>query len=149
MSLKPSWNECLDKLQEHVRRSRAVTSELLTEVISKACIRFAAHGSTVKAKVHQMAEHGAWADAVLALLELELPHWKLRRLLYDDGEWHCFLSKGLELPLDLDDGTEATHEVLALAILIAFIKARSAVASAAVPQVRAASRDTVCCDNFA
>ena len=149
MSLKPSWNECLDKLQEHVRRSRAVTSELLTEVIAKACIRFAAHGNAVKAKVHQMAEHGAWADAVLALLELELPHWKLRRLLYDDGEWHCFLSKGLELPLDLDDGTEATHEVLALAILIAFIKARSAVASAAVPQVRAASRDTVCCDNFA
>ena len=73
MSLKPSRNECLDKLQEHVRRSRAVTSELLTEVISKACIRFAAQGSTVKAKVHQMAEHGAWADAVLALLELELP----------------------------------------------------------------------------
>jgi hypothetical protein len=96
-----------------------------------------------------MAEHGAWADAVLALLELELPYWKLRRLLYEDGEWHCVLSRRLELPLDLDDGTEATHEVLALAILIAFIKTRSAVASAAVPLVRAAPRDTVCCDNFA
>jgi hypothetical protein len=149
MFSKPSQNEYLDKLQEHVRRSRAVTPELLTEVIAKACIRFAAHGSAVKAKVHQMAEHGAWADAVLALLKLELPHWNLRRLLYDDGEWHCFLSRRLELPLDLDDGTEATHEVLALAILIAFIKARRIVTTAAVPQVRAALRDTVCCDNFA
>ena len=73
MSLKPSRNECLDNLQQHVRRSRAVTPELLTEVIAKACIRFAAHGNAVKAKVHQMAEYGAWTDAVLALLELELP----------------------------------------------------------------------------
>jgi len=149
MSLKPSPNECLDKLQERVRRSRSVTPELLTEVIARACSRFAAHRSAAKARVNQLAEHGAWADAVLALLELELPHWKLRRLLYEDREWHCFLSRQMELPLDLDDGAEATHEVLALAILIAFINARSAVASAAVPQVRAASRDTVCCDNFA
>jgi hypothetical protein len=149
MSLKPSRNEWLDNLQEHVRGSRTVTPELLTEVVAKACIRFVAHGSTAKARVHRLAEHGAWADAVLALLELELPHWKLRRLLYEDGEWHCFLSRRLELPLDLDDGTEATHEVLALAILIAFIEARSVVTTAAVPQVRATPRDTVCCDNFA
>jgi hypothetical protein len=149
MSLKPSRNECLDKLKEHVRRSRAVTPELFTEVIAEACIRFAGHGSAVKAKAHQMAEHGAWADAVLALLELELPHWKLRRLLYEDREWHCFLSRRLEVPLELDDGVEATHELLASAILIAFIEARSVVTTAAVPQVRAAQRDTVCCDNFA
>ena len=73
MSLMPSRDECLDKLQEHVRRSRAVTPELFADVIAKACIRFAAHGNAVKAKVHQMAEYGAWTDAVLALLELELP----------------------------------------------------------------------------
>ena len=149
MSLKPCRNEWLDELQEHVRRSRTVTPELLTEVIAKACIRFAAHGSTAKARVHRLAEQGAWTDAVLALLELELPHWKLRRLLYEDGEWHCFLSRRLEFPLELDDGTEATHEVLALSILIAFTQARSAIASTAVPQVRAAPRETVCCDNFA
>ncbi len=149
MSLKPSRKERLDRLQGHMRRSRAITPELLTEVIAEACIRFAAHGSTAKAGIRQLAEHGAWMDAVLSLLELELPHWRLRRLLYEDGEWHCFLSRRLEIPLELDDGVEATHEVVALAILIAFIKARSVVATAAARQVRAALSDAVCCDNFA
>ena len=149
MSLKPSWKERLDKLQGHMRRSRAITPQLLTEVIAEACIRFAAHGTTAKARIHQLAEHGAWADAVLALLQLELPHWRLRRLLYEDGEWHCFLSRRLEVPLELDDGVEATHEILALAILIAFIEARSVVTTAAFPQVMAAPGHTVCCDNFA
>ena len=149
MFLKPSRNDRLDELQEHVRRSRTVTPELLTEVIAKACIRFAACGSADKARVHRLVEHCAWTDAALALLELDLPHWELRRLLYDDGEWHCFLSRRPAFPLELDDGTEATHEVLALAILVAFIQARSVIASTAVPQVRAAPRDTLCCDNFA
>jgi hypothetical protein len=149
MFLKPSRNDRLDELQEHVRRSRTVTPELLTEVIAKACIRFAACGNADKARVHRLVEHCAWTDAALALLELDLPHWKLRRLLYEDGEWHCFLSRRLDFPLELDDGTEATHEVLALAILVAFIQARSVIASTAVPQVRAAPRGTLCCDNFA
>ena len=149
MFLKPSRNDRLDELQEHVRRSRTVTPELLTELIAKACIRFAACGNADKARVHRLVEHCAWTDAALALLELDLPHWKLRRLLYEDGEWHCFLSRRLDFPLELDDGTEATHEVLALAILVAFIQARSVIASTAVPQVRAAPRDTLCCDNFA
>ena len=149
MSLKPSRNDRLDELQEHVRRSRTVTPELLTELIAKACIRFAACGNADKARVHRLVEHCAWTDAALALLELDLPHWKLRRLLYDDGEWHCFLSRRPAFPLELDDGTEATHEVLALAILVAFIQARSVIASTAVPQVRAAPRGTLCCDNFA
>jgi len=149
MSLKPSRNDRLDELQEHVRRSRTVTPELLTELIAKACIRFAACGNADKARVHRLVEHCAWTDAALALLELDLPHWKLRRLLYEDGEWHCFLSRRLDFPLELDDGTEATHEVLALAILVAFIQARSVIASTAVPQVRAAPRGTLCCDNFA
>ena len=149
MSLKPSCKERLVTLQGHVRRSRAITPELLTEVIAEACIRFAAHGSTTKSRIHQLAEHGAWMDAVLGLLELELPYWRLRRFLYEDGEWHCLLSRRLEIPLELDDGVDATHEVLALAILIAFIKIRGAVTTAAVPQVRAVPRHTVCCDNFA
>ena len=102
MSLKPSRNDRLDELQEHVRRSRTVTPELLTELIAKVCIRFAACGSADKARVHRLVEHCAWTDAALALLELDLPHWELRRLLYDDGEWHCFLSRRPAFPLELE-----------------------------------------------
>ena len=140
----------LEKLQAHVRRLRAVTPELLTEVMAEACIRFAAYGNATKALFNQLVAHGAWTDAVLLLLQFELPQWKVKRILYDDGEWHCLLSKQPQFPLGFDEGAEARHEILQLAMLIAFIKARSAAATAAtsVPQVSVAPSCTVCCDNF-
>ena len=140
----------LEKLQAHVRRSPAITPELLTEVMAEACIRFAAYGNATKALFNQLVAHGAWTDAVLLLLQFELPQWKVKRILYDDGEWHCLLSKQPQFPLGFDEGAEARHEILQLAMLIAFIKARSAVAIAAtsVPQVSAQPSCTVCCDNF-
>jgi len=140
----------LEKLREHHRRAERINPELMREVIAETCMRFSALGSAAEAGFNQLVAYGAWTDAVLLLLQLELPQWKLRRILYEDGEWHCFLSKQPQLPLGFDEGAEATHELLPLAILIAFIKARSAVASRAtsVPQVSAATHDTVCCDNF-
>jgi hypothetical protein len=103
-----------------------------------------------RAAFNQLVTHGAWTDAVLLLLRLELPQWKLRRLIYEDGEWHCLLSRQTEFPLEFDEGAEAAHQVLPLAILIAFIKARDTVASAttSVPRISAPPRCTACCDNF-
>ncbi|SRR5258707_2927020 len=150
MSLELGREERLEKLQMHVRRSRAITPELFTEVMAEACIRFAAHGNATKALFNQLVAHGAWTDAVLLLLQFELPQWKLKRILYDDGEWHCFLSKQPQFPFGYGEGAEARHEVLQLAMLIAFIKARSAVTTAAtsVPQVSVQPSCRVCCDNF-
>jgi hypothetical protein len=76
----------LDKLRALVRRSPAITPELLTEVMLEACIRFAAYGNATKALFNQLVAHGAWADAVLLLLQFELSQWKVKRILYDDGE---------------------------------------------------------------
>ena len=95
------------------------------------------------------------AEAAFALLELELPGWKLRRLVYEDGEWICSLSKHRELPDWLDDTAEARHETLALAIVAAFLEAQSRAADAdqvSVPTVPREPRATdcaLCCDNFA
>jgi hypothetical protein len=58
---------------------------------------------TAKATVARLIELGAFADATFAVLELELPQWKLRRLVYEDGEWHCSLSKHIGLPAHLDE----------------------------------------------
>jgi hypothetical protein len=140
----------LEKLQAQVRRSRAITPELLTEVVAEACMRFAAYGNATEALFDQVVAHGAWTDAVLLLLQFELPRWKLKRILYDGGEWHCFLSKQPEFPLGFDEGVEARHDVLPLAMLLAFITARGAVATLAtsVPQVSVPPSFTVCCDNF-
>jgi hypothetical protein len=50
---------------------------------------------------------------------VELPGWKLRRLVYQDGEWLCSLSKQPNMPEDIDETADAVHEVLPLAILTA------------------------------
>jgi hypothetical protein len=77
----------------------------------------------------------AWADAALALLELELPQWQVRRIAYDDGEWYCALSRERELPDWLDQSIEAQHPDLALALLSAFVDARVQNAEATRPSV--------------
>ena len=154
MLFNPKHDDRLARLEEQLRRAEAVTSELMSDVMAVACVRFGALGSATKVKVDRLIEAGAWTDATLALLELELPQWKLRRLVYEDGEWLCSLSKQPGLPLDYDEVAEASHEILPLAILIALLQARRAAAATmagvnTVPQVRPASGYAVCCDNFA
>ena len=136
----------IELMEARVRDSHAVTSALLTEVIAKAGIRFATNGSGTRTAFNQLAACGAWTDAVLLLLRLGLPQWKLMRLVYEDGEWHCFLSRQPQFPSGFDEGAEAAHEVLPLAVLIAVIQARTTVASAttSVPQVGALPSCTAC-----
>src|SRR6516165_4114755 len=74
------------------------------------------------ARVRRLIEADAWTDAALALIDAALPHWKVTRLAFDDGEWFCRISKHWQLPDWLDDVVEARHEVLALAILSALIE---------------------------
>jgi hypothetical protein len=71
-----------------------------------------------------LIQSAAWTDAALALIDLELPLWQVRRIAYDEGEWHCALSRERELPDWLDQSIEAHHADLALAILCAFVEAQ-------------------------
>src|SRR5262249_34928322 len=82
-----------------VRRS----PHLRLNVISRACFRFHAHRPELKARVACLIDCGAYSDAALALLDMELPHWKLRRLTFDDGAWYCALSKQPGIPAKIDD----------------------------------------------
>ena len=107
-----------------------------------------------ESRIDRLIESGAWTDATLALVELELPQWKLRRLVYEDGEWIVAFPRQPRLPLGLDDLAEASHEILPLAILIALLQGAtrrrwSATGATAVPQVRPVPGYAVCCDNFA
>ena len=154
MLFDPNPEELLGRLEDELRRAETITPELMSDVIGQACVRFAAHRPHVNANVHQLIEVGAWTDATLAMLELELPQWKLRRLVRDDGEWFCSLSKQPELPIGYDEVAEASHEILPLAILLAFVQARRTTAASAkclttVPQVRPVEEHASCCDNFA
>jgi hypothetical protein len=76
------------------------------------------------------------------------------RLVRDDGEWFCSLSRQPELPIGYDETAEATHESLPAAILLAFVQARRATnADAAsktnVPQLHPIMGNAICYDNFA
>jgi hypothetical protein len=126
MSLDLQNQERLGNLERRIHGADAVTSELMSDVIATGCIRLAALGGASKAKLKWLIEAGAWTDAAMALIELELPQWKLRRLVRDDGEWFCSLSRQPELPIGYDETAEATHESLPVAILLAFVQARRA-----------------------
>lgn len=152
----PKFSERLDRLTEQVRSAPALDRELFVGVVADACTRLPQLGKSAKAtRIDRLIDAGAWNEAALALIELELPGWTLRRLVYEDGEWLCSLSEEPRLPLVLDDVADARHEVLPLAILAAFLEARRRVSAAretgspAVPQVRPIADGALCCDNFA
>jgi hypothetical protein len=149
-----SREQRLDALQSHLRRARMITPQLLADVMADTCLCPQAQDPDGKSSVLRLIDSGAFADAALRLLALELPRWKLRRLIQEDGEWHCALSKELGLPAELDDMAEARHESLPLAILSAFVEASRVTLAAtagrptSVPEVLPAPGNIVCCDNF-
>jgi len=155
MSFDLNHEEDLRELQEQIRRAPTITPALMADVIGRACPRLQARQRTAEATVIRLIESGALADAALALLDLELPQWRLRRLIREDDEWHCSLSKHLGLPAELDEMAEANHDSLPLAILSAFVEARrQSLASSeggrkSVPQVGSIRGYAICCDNFA
>jgi hypothetical protein len=146
----------LDRLANQLRLAAGPNPGLISNIIAEACTRLPVLKKAGKtARLDRLIEASAWSDAAMALIELELPAWKLRRLVYEDGEWFCSLSKQPNLPVAFDDTADATHEILPLAILSAFLEARRAISavretsSPTVPQVRPTSGYAICCDNFA
>ncbi|WP_440642149.1 hypothetical protein ACSHT2_14405 [Bradyrhizobium sp. PUT101] len=142
-------------LGDRLRNAQAMTRPLMLDIIGHVCRRIPALGQSGRtARLARLIDAEAWADAALALLELELPMWQVRRIAYDEGEWHCALSRERELPDWLDAAVEARHADLALALLSAFLDVRALavdVSRPSVPSVRPVP-DPLCepvvCDNF-
>ena len=143
-------------LGDQLRDASIVTPEFMAEIISQACRRFPSLGQSARtAHIERLIESGGWTDAALALIELELPQWQVRRLAYDQGEWYCALSRERELPEWLDQSIEGRHADLTLAILSAFVEAQQIAAPSSRTSVPAVTRDNgsvyepMSCDNFA
>ena len=142
-------------LDGRLRRAHAVSPDLLADVVGAVCRRFPPPRPTeTSARIERLIKSGAWTDAALALIDLELPQWQVRRIAYDDGEWHCALSRQRELPEWLDQSVEARHEDLPLALLSAFVEVRRAAPASRssvpdVPRDAALACMPMCCDNFA
>jgi hypothetical protein len=151
----PKSADRLSLLSDRIRSAQAVTPDLISHVIADACVRLAGLGRTENAaQLNRLIEAGAWTETALTFIELELPQWRLRRLIHDDGEWLCSLSRQPSLPVELDDTADAKHEILPLALLSAFVETKRRMADArevsspVVPQFRPATTYAVCCDNF-
>jgi hypothetical protein len=153
MLYNPTHEERLGRVAERIQFADAVMPELVSEVIADACVRLRTLGANATARLARLIAAGAWTDAALALLEIELPTWSLRRIVCEDGEWECSVSPHPNLPLELEGTVHATHAVLPLALLAALVEARrrlqtdgDAVARFAV---RSAPSDcALCCENF-
>jgi hypothetical protein len=138
-----------NRLDDRLHDAPAVSADLVSEVVGIASLRF-------PSRIRRLIDSGAWTEAALALLELELPQWQLRRLAYEEGEWHCALSRQRELPEWLDDrSVESHHADLPLAILRAFVDAQRNFAShnrtsgPGAPRTANPLYEPACCDNFA
>jgi len=154
--LAPSEHPDPGKLNDRLRDAPAATAALISEIISETCRRFPSMGQTEKtARIERLIGSGAWTDAALALIDLELPQWQVRRIAYDEGEWHCALSRQRELPEWLDQSIEAHHADLALAILSAFVEVQRVTAPSnrtsvpTVPRDASALHEPLLTDNFA
>jgi hypothetical protein len=108
----------------------------MLDIIDNACRRFPSLGQSQRtSRLMRLIDAEAWADAALTLMELELPLWQVRRIAYDEGEWHCALSRERELPDWLDAAVEARHADLALALLSAFVEAQALAVELSRPSV--------------
>ena len=154
--LLPAHSHDPGELADRLRHADVATAELVADTIDGVCRRFPSLGQRGKtARVEHLIRSAAWTDAALALMELELPQWQIRRIAYDEGEWHCALSLERELPDWLDQSVEARHPDLALAILSAFVDVQRIAAPSsrtsvpAVPRAAGALYQPICSENFA
>ena len=138
----------LRALDERLRDAPEVTAELVSEILAKIRRPLSAE------RIERLVRSEAWTDAALALIDLELPQWQVRRIAYDGGEWHCALSRQRELPDWLDQPIEARHADLPLALLSAFVDARFSPAASnrtsvpLVPRAVNALCEPMLIDNF-
>jgi hypothetical protein len=144
-----------DMLSDRLRDADAVTAKLMSELLGATCRRFSIGHAGKSARIERLIGSQAWTDAALALIDLELPQWQVRRIAYDEGEWHCALSRAREIPEWLDQPIETRHADLPLAILSAYLDAQCIGASSRRTSVPVVPRDAdafymrLCCDNFA
>jgi hypothetical protein len=139
---------------DRLRDAHALTAEFLSDIIAGPGRLPPSERNAKADRIKQLIQSQAWTDAALALLELELPQWQLRRLVYDGGEWFCALSRQREMPDWLDQPVESHHADLARAILDAFAQAKRISApqdSACMPVAPSGTPmfEPICSENFA
>jgi hypothetical protein len=154
MSLEAKHRTAVDALDRVLQRAQEPSLDLLAKIVSGSCTRISAQFKTETFdRLIHLANIGAWTEVAFALIALELPLWRVRRLAYESGEWLCSLSYQPNLPMAIDDCVEANHEVLPMAVLCAFVEVcrrRHSIRQpvSVVPQIEPWPEQIMCCENY-
>ena len=142
----------LDRLDCQLQSACSVTVTLFQQMMESAGDRLSVLRRSGKmSHIDKLLEAEAHTDAALALIDLEIPSWKVRRLVYNNGEWLCSLSRRPHIPIEFDDVAEASHSTASLAILRATLEARRTIAAGPISNlsdVPIGWKQPLCCDNF-
>ena len=141
------------RLDERVRLAPAVSVGLPQQIVEAFPRLSSARQCGLPTDIDRFVEAGSWTDLALGLVRLELPTWRIRRIVCEGGEWFCSISRQPHLPLALDETADVTHDDLPLAILRALVEALRINAAqrhtpAHVPLIGPTSAIPICCDNF-
>lgn len=113
----------IEMLAKRLNSTVDATPGILSTVVADTARRTSVPSEAANVvRMERLIGADALVDAAFVLIELELPQWKLRRICYDGGEWHCALSKQRELPDWLDEAAEAKHASLVFAVLGAYLE---------------------------
>ena len=105
-----------DELVEQLRSATELTLTLIRHVVTNICTRLPVLKNAGKApNIERLIEVGALCDTAFALIAIELPAWSVRRLVHENGEWFCSLTRQPNLSVALDDTADATHQALPVA----------------------------------
>lgn len=156
MPFRTHTHRSVGDLRDAVCRAPTTTAELLSAALDLLAARSAVpHRNAQVQRVRAFIDAQAWTEAALAIAGLAHSR-AVRRLIHEDGEWHCRIGSQWVVPDWVDDSVEFSHPVLSLAILGALIDAVQQVpvtvrAATSVPLSRpgqVGSIPAVSCDNY-
>ena len=82
-----------EELDAALQSAPALSSGLFRKVL-QGCTRLESLRQVGRvAALEELAKAGAWTDATLRLLELELPNWVVWRLIREGDDWLCTPTK--------------------------------------------------------
>jgi hypothetical protein len=153
--LADEQRESWDHVAHSLRWATKLTPSLFSKVITDVCTRFPAPAQARQTeRLAHLVLAEAWTDAALFLIEGELPMRRLRRLIYDGGEWMCSLSRHPGVPIEIDDAADGRHGTRPIAILLSFVEAKRLMTTTerarvvSMLRIKPAIVHRICCDNF-
>ena len=111
-----------DELMHRLQKAEHPSKNLFDDVISIYPRVISLIRAGRAKRLQELMQAGAWLETALELLRLARSAWSLRRLIRDDEDWVCSLSRSTFVPIEIDDMAEYRHADPAVAVLGALLQ---------------------------